>query len=481
MKAIRKAIRGGTIVTANEMYPADLLVDGERIRQIGEVPDSEADEVIDASGCLVLPGLIDNHTHLSLPTMGTVTCDDFETGTAAAAAGGTTCVIDFALQSEGSLMRGLELWQAKAEPSAHIDYGFHMAILEASDAALAEMEQVVAAGVPSFKVFMAYKGAFMVDDEELFRVLKCARRTGGTVCVHAENGDAIAVYVEEALAEGRVEPRFHASTRPPDVEAEATGRAIRLAAWADAPLFIVHVTCEGAVREVQRARDAGLDVTAETCVQYLLLTVDELARPGFEGAKYVCSPPLRSEHDQEVLWAALARGALEVCSTDHCPFNFADQKELGRGNFSKIPNGMPTIEHRLSLLWDRGVRTGRITPSDLVRLTSTGPARHFGLLPRKGALAPGADADIVVFDPDARTTISASTHHMNVDYNPFEGVDCRGVPRFVLSRGDLVFADGAVRSRSGRGRFVSRASRQAPRPWASASEIAQADRSERVK
>ena len=454
---MRTLIRGGTVVTSAGAFGADVLVEGETIVQLGTRLDVAVDEVRDARGCFVLPGLVDNHTHLAMPTMGTVTCDDFDSGTAAAAAGGTTCIVDFALQTDGSLLAGLDAWKAKAAGRAHIDYGFHLVLTDVSDAALAELDQAVAAGVTTFKVFMAFKGAFMVDDEQLLRALRRTSEIGGLLLVHAENGDAIDLDVREALAAGQTEPRHHALTRPPETEAEATSRAIRLAGWAQCPIFIVHVTCEGAVGEVQRARDAGHPVYGETCVQYLLLTQDELERPGFEGAKYVCSPPLRSRHDQDVLWAALRQGALQGVSTDHCPFHYRGQKELGRGDFSKIPNGLPTIEHRLTLLYDRGVRAGRLTLPELVERTATAPARIFGLAPRKGTIAPGADADLVIFDPDLEVTISAATHRMAADYDPFEGLVCRGAARTVLARGEVVYDDGQVVSHPGRGRYVPRA------------------------
>ena len=453
---MRTLIRGGRVVTAADVYDGDVLIDGETVVATGTGLDG-ADEVIDATGCLVLPGLVDNHTHLSMPFGGTVSCDDYDTGTAAAAAGGTTCIVDFAIQTDGSLLEGLRQWQGRAEGAAHIDYGFHLAVTDASESALAEMEQAVAEGVTSFKCFMAYKGAIMVTDDQLLGVLQQAGRTGGLVMVHAENGDAVDLYQREAIAAGDTAPRFHATTRPPEVEGEATGRAIRLAHWAGQPLFVVHVTCEEAVREIQAARDRGEPVFGETCIQYLFLTVDELARPGFEGAKYVCSPPLREARHRDILYAALRQGALQGISTDHCPFNFKGQKELGKDDFRLIPNGMPVIEFRLSLLYDRAVRTGKLSLTELVRLTSAEPARIFGLAPRKGTIAPGADADIVIFDPEKPLAISAATHHMNIDYDPFEGWEVRGAPRTVLARGEVVVADGEVVSKPGRGRYVKRA------------------------
>jgi dihydropyrimidinase len=449
-----RLIRGGRVVTATDAFDADVLIEGESIVAIGT--GLQADEEIDASGCLVMPGLVDNHTHLSMPFGGTWSCDDYDTGTAAAAAGGTTSIVDFCIQYVGGTLEdALAEWHGRADGAAHIDYGFHMAITDASPAAIAEMGKCVQDGVTSFKVFMAYKGALMVDDEQFLAVLEETGKTGGLVMVHCENGDAVVRYQKEAMAAGHSSPKYHAATRPPAVEGEATSRAIRLAEWAGRPLFVVHVTCEESVNEIRAARDRGLPIFGETCIQYLYLTVDDLDRPGFEGAKYVCSPPLREERNQAVLYQALRQGALQGISTDHCPFNYKGQKELGLDDFTKIPNGLPAIEHRLTLLYDRSVRAGHMSVVDLVRHGSWGPARIFGL-DSKGALAPGFDADVVVFDPEVKHTISATTHVMNVDYDPFEGWEVQGKPRFVLSRGDTVYADGKVVSEPGRGRFLKR-------------------------
>ncbi len=451
---MRRLIRGGRVVTATDAFDADVLIDGESVVAVGTGFD--ADDVIDASGCLVMPGLVDNHTHLSMPFGGTWSCEDYNTGTASAAAGGTTAIVDFIIQYVGgSLKDAREEWQGRANGAAHIDYGFHMAITDARPEVVAEMDECVAEGITSFKVFMAYKGALMVDDEQFIAVLEQTGKSGGLVMVHCENGDAVVRYQKEAIQEGNTDPKFHAWSRPPEVEGEATGRAIRLAEWTKRPLFVVHVTCEDSVVEIQRARDRGLPIYGETCLQYLMLTVDELARPGFEGAKYVCSPPLRETRHQEVLYKALRQGALQGISTDHCPFNYKEQKELGLGDFTKIPNGLPAIEHRLTLLYDRSVRNGHMSVVDLVRHCSWGPARIFGL-DSKGAIAPGFDADIVVFDPEVKHTISAETHQMDVDYDPFEGWEVTGKPRFVLSRGDTVYEDGKIVSEPGRGRFVRR-------------------------
>ena len=449
-----RLIRGGRVVTATDAFDADVLIDGESIVAVGS--GLEADDVIDASGCLVLPGLVDNHTHLSMPFGGTWSCEDYDTGTASAAAGGTTCIVDFIIQYVGgSLKDAREEWQGRADGAAHIDYGFHMAITDAQPSVIAEMEDCVAEGITSFKVFMAYKGALMVDDEQFIAVLEQTGKTGGLVMVHCENGDAVVRYQKEALEAGNTDPKWHAWSRPPEVEGEATGRAIRLAEWTKRPLFVVHVTCEDAVKEIQAARDRGLPIFGETCIQYLYLTVDDLDRPGFEGAKYVCSPPLREAFNQDVLYRALRQGALQGVSTDHCPFNYEDQKELGKGDFTKIPNGLPAIEHRLSLLYDRSVRPGYMTLTEMVRHASWGPARIFGL-DRKGAIAPGYDADVVVFDPEVKHTLSAETHQMNVDYDPFEGWDVTGKPRFVLCRGTTVYEDGKIVTQPGHGRFVKR-------------------------
>ncbi len=449
-------IRRGTVVTATDSFAADVLIEGETITAIGVDLSVDADTVIDAEGCLVLPGLIDNHTHLDMPFADTKTADDFATGTAAAAAGGTTCIVDFARQLDGSLERGLAVWREKAEDKAHIDYAFHLTVTDASAGALREVARVAADGVTSFKLFMAYRGALMIDDRDMLAVLEAVGEVGGLCLVHAENGDAVEHNIAKALAVGHVDPKFHATTRPPVVEQEATARAIRLAQVVGQPLFVVHVTCRESLREVEYAREMGLPVAGETCTHYLVLTADELARPGFEGAKYVCSPPLRKKSDQEALWLALRHRALGIVSSDHCPFNFAGQKEMGRGDFSRIPNGMPGIESRLPLLFTHGVRGGRITVNELVSLAATEPARIFGLAPKKGSLVPGADADIVVFDPDREHVITATSSHGAADYTPFEGFVCLGAPRRVLSRGETVFENGEIVSDPGRGRYVPR-------------------------
>ena len=461
---MKKLIQGGTVVTATNESVADVLVDGEEILAVGSLGDVDA-EVVDASGCYVLPGLIDNHTHMAMPFGGTVSIDDYDTGTRAAAAGGTTCIVDFVIQQHSDGLRSsLEEWQERASGAAHVDYGFHMAITQADDATLDDMGPMVEEGLCSFKVFLAYKGAIMVTDDLFFRVMENTRDLGALTMVHCENGWAIDVLVERALAAGQTEPIYHAHTRPEELEAEATSRSVRFAELTGASVYIVHVTCGLAADEIAAGQARGVDVSGETCLQYLTNTVEDLERPDFEGARYVCSPPLRKAHNQELLWAALRRGVLESVSTDHCPFN-SEQKALGRDDFSKIPNGLAMIQHRLVKLWDLGVEGGRITPSELVDLTSTAIARRFGLA-RKGSIAPGMDADLVVFDPATPFEFSTRTSQMNVDYELFEGQRSTGSVRHTFCRGTLVYDRGEIRSEPGHGRFVPR-SLGAPTPVAS--------------
>jgi dihydropyrimidinase len=451
---VRKLIQGGTVVNAGQSSVADVLVDGEEIAAVGSLGDVDA-EVIDASGCYVLPGLIDNHTHMAMPFAGTRSIDDYDTGTRAAAAGGTTCIVDFVIHQEpGGLRSSLEEWQARAEGAAHVDYGFHIAITSGAEGTFAEMEPMVEEGVCSFKVFLAYKAALMVTDDVFFRVLERARDLDALTMVHCENGWAIDVLVQRALAGGQTEPIYHAYTRPEILEAEATSRSVRLAELAGASVFIVHVTCGMAADEITAGQERGVAVFGETCLQYLTNTVHDLERPHFEGALYVCSPPLREPHNQDLLWAALKRGTLESVSTDHCPFN-SEQKAMGRYDFSKIPNGLAMIQHRLVKLWDLGVEAGRITPNELVDMTSTTIARRFGLA-RKGSIAPGFDADVVVFDPATPFEFSTSTSHMNVDYDLFDGQSSTGSVRHTLCRGTMVYDRGEILTQPGHGRFVPR-------------------------
>lgn len=456
---MKKWIRGGIVVTAADTCQADVLIDGEQIVAIGKNLQVDNAEVIDASGCYLLPGGIDPHTHLDMPFGGTVTADNFYTGTKAAAFGGTTSVIDFCLTQKGEpLQKAIATWHEKARGKAVIDYGFHLMIADANDQVLEELEAVIEReGITSLKVFMAYKNVLMADDETLFKTLIRAGELGALVQVHAENGDVIDYLTNQALRQGNTDPIYHAYTRPPEAEGEATGRAIALTALADAQLYVVHVSCADAVRRIAEAREKGWNVYGETCPQYLVLDITDLEKPDFEGAKFVWSPPLREKWHQDVLWSALKSGILQTVGSDHCPFNFAGQKELGRGDFTKIPNGGPIIEDRLTILYSEGVRKGRISLNQFVDLTSTKAARLFGLFPQKGTIAVGSDADIVLFDPAAKRTISAKTHHMNVDYNPFEGMQVHGEIVSVLSRGAFVVRDKEFVGQAGAGRYLKRA------------------------
>ena len=455
-------IRGGTIVTAVDEYVGDVLIEGETITKIGVALQDAADRTIEAEGKYVLPGGIDAHTHLDMPFGGSFSVDDFETGTIAAAHGGTTTIVDFAIQQRGSTLRqAFETWQAKAEGKAVIDYGFHMILSEYRPELVKEMGAMVEEGVTSFKLFMAYPGVFFMDDGGIFRAMQRSGEIGATICMHAENGLVIDALVEQALKRGETEPRYHALTRPPLAEAEATHRAIALAEMAGVPVYIVHLSAAEALREVTRARGRGVPAFAETCPQYLFLSYANYEEPGFDGAKYVMSPPLRDAAGQDELWRGLAFDDLQAVSTDHCPFCMKDPggKLLGKDDFSKIPNGAPGIETRMSLLWDGGVHGKRLSRNRYVELTSTGPAKIFGLWPKKGTIAPGSDADIVIFDPNGETVLSQKSLHMNVDYNPYEGRRVRGTVESVIARGELVIEKGQLRGKPGRGRYLRRKTR----------------------
>jgi len=457
---MRTLIANGTIVTADGSYRGDVLVDGETIAQVGAdlaAAGVTADETIDATGKYVIPGAIDVHTHMELPFGGTFAKDTFETGTRAAAFGGTTTIVDFAVQSKGQALRaGLDAWHAKAEGNTVIDYGFHMIMSDVTDASLAEMDQLVAEGVPDFKLFTAYPGVFFSDDAAIFRAMQQTGKNGGLIMMHAENGPVIDIVAADLVAAGKTDPLYHGIARYPVFEGEATNRVIRLAEAAQVPVYIVHLSAADALDAVRDARDRGSMAFAETCPQYLFLSLDDLGN-GFEGAKFVCSPPLRTPEHQDQLWTGLRKDDLQVVSTDHCPFDFHGQKELGRGDFRKVPNGLPAVEDRVDLLHDGGVVGGRITRERWVEVISTAPAKLFGMYPRKGAIAAGSDADIVVYDPERMRTISATTHHMDVDYSCYEGREVQGTPVLVMSRGTVVVRDGEFTGRKGHGRFVKRA------------------------
>jgi dihydropyrimidinase len=456
---MRTLITNGLVVTADGSYPADVLVDGETIALLGADLAGigvSADQTIDATGKYVVPGGIDAHTHMELPFGGTFAKDTFETGSKAAAHGGTTTILDFAPQTKGrSLHEGLDAWLAKAEGHTAIDYGFHMMVSDVTDATLAEMDQLVAEGVPEFKLFSAYPGVLYSPDDHIFRAMLRSRENGGLIMMHAENGPVIDVIAANLVAAGTTAPIGHGLARYPVLEGEATNRVIRLAEAAGVPVYVVHLTCRDALDAVTAARGRGAMAFAETCPQYLFLSLDDLEN-GFEGAKYVCSPPLRTKDHQEDLWKGLRTDILQLVATDHCPFDFHGQKDLGRDDFRKIPNGLPAVEDRVDLLHDGGVVGGRISRERWVEIMSTAPAKMFGMYPKKGAIAVGSDADILVYDPNRRRTISAATHHMDVDYSIFEGFVVQGASDVVMSRGTVLVRDGAWVGPSSHGRFLRR-------------------------
>jgi dihydropyrimidinase len=452
-------ISGVTVVAADGSRVAEVLIDGERIVAVGEggelnVPS--VDRTIDATGKWIIPGGIDVHTHMELPFGGTFAKDTFFTGTRAAAFGGTTTIVDFAVQSRGaSLREGLDAWHQKAEGHAVIDYGFHMIMSDVNEATLKEMDTLVDEGVPDFKLFTAYPGVFFSDDGAIFRAMQQSGKNGGMIMMHAENGLAIDVIAADTVAAGVTDPIGHGLARYPGLEGEATHRVIRLAEAARVPVYIVHLSAREALRSVREARAEQLPVYAETCPQYLFLSINDLGN-GFDGSKFVCSPPLRSEDHQPALWEGLVRNDLQVVATDHCPFDFHGQKELGREDFRKIPNGLPGVEDRIDLLHDGGVVAGKITKERWVEICSTEPARLFGMYPRKGVIAPGSDADLVVYNPRAERVISASTHHMDVDYSCYEGRKVKGKSEIVLSRGNIIVEGGQFLGREGGGKFLRR-------------------------
>jgi dihydropyrimidinase len=463
---MRTLISNGTIVTSEGSSVADVLVDGETIALIGADLGGAgitADETIDASGKYVIPGAIDVHTHMELPFGGTFAKDTFETGTRAAAFGGTTTIVDFAVQPRGaSLREGLDAWHAKAEGNAVADYGFHMIMSDVNDETLKEMDQLVAEGVPDFKLFTAYPGVFYSDDGAIFRAMQQTSKNGGLIMMHAENGIAIDIVANQTAESGMTDPYYHGVARYSIFEGEATNRVIRLAEAAGVPVYIVHLSSRDALNEVRAARDRGAMAFAETCPQYLFLSLEDM-KNGFEGAKFVCSPPLRPKDHWDDLWTGLIKDDLQLVATDHCPFDFEGQKELGRGDFRKVPNGLPGVEDRVDLLHDGGVVGGRITRERWVELISTAPARLFGMYPRKGTVSVGADADLVVYDPNRRHTISARTHHMDVDYSCYEGREVQGASDVVLSRGSVIVRNGEFTGKKGAGRFIKRSTADAAR------------------
>ncbi|MGW5863047.1 dihydropyrimidinase [Streptomyces sp. NPDC055239] len=461
----RTLIRGGLVVTAAEEIHADVLIEDGRIAALaahgsGAAQAWTADRVFDASHKYVIPGGVDAHTHMDFPFGGTFSSDDFETGTRAAAWGGTTTIVDFAVQSRGQALRaGLDTWYAKADGKCAIDYGFHMILSDVNEKSLKEMDLLIEEGVSSFKLFTAYPGVFFSDDGQILRAMQKAAGNGGLIMTHAENGLAIDVLVEQALARGETDPRYHGEVRKALLEAEATHRVIKLAQVAGAPVYVVHVSAQEAVAELAKARDEGLPVFGETCPQYLFLSTDNLAEPDFEGSKYVCSTPLRPREHQAALWRGLRTNDLQVVSTDHCPFCFVGQKELGRGDFSKIPNGLPGVENRMDLL-HQAVVDGHISRRRWIEIACASPARMFGLYGKKGTIAPGADADVVIYDPAAEQVMSADTHHMNVDYSAYEGKHVTGQVETVLSRGEVVIDGRKFTGRAGHGAYVPRGTTQ---------------------
>jgi len=453
-------IKNGRVITAVDDYLADIFIKNETVTLIGEKLDIEADEVIDASGKYLFPGGLDPHTHLDMPFGGTTSADDFETGTLAAAHGGTTTLIDFAIQSKGhSTLEALDTWHAKADGKTAIDYGFHMIVTDLEDNRVHEMKMLANAGVTSYKLFMAYPGVLYVDDGTIYRAMRKAGEDGTVVCMHAENGIVIDEIVKQALAEGKTEPKYHAITRPTRMEAEGVHRAISIAEVAQVPIYIVHLSSSDALEQVMLARNRGVHAFAETCPQYLFLDDSYYDQEGFEGAKYVMTPALREKWNQDELWKGLKFGDLQSIATDHCPFCFKDQKMLGIDDFSKIPNGGPGVENRMSLVFNGGVNSGRISLNKFVELTSTAAAKTFGLFPKKGTIAVGSDADIVIFDPNRTETISVNntcTHHMNVDYNAYEGFEVTGFTETVLSRGKVIIDNCEYVGKKGDGHFLKR-------------------------
>src|SRR5215203_3493836 len=453
---MKTLIKSGRIVTAVDDYTADILIEGETILMIGKSIDLEADKIIYASGKLVFPGGIDPHTHMELPFGGTQSSDDFFTGTRAAAFGGTTTIIDFAVQTKGeSMISGVDAWHKKAEGKCAIDYGFHLITTEFEDGDEKEMYSLIDEGISSFKLFMAYPGVFLADDATIFRAMSAAGERGGLICMHAENGIVINEIIKRFLADGRTAPKYHALTRPTIAEAEGVHRAIAIAEMAESPVYIVHLSCTDALNQVRQARDRGIPAFAETCPQYLFHSIDDYGED-FEGARYVMTPPLREKHNQADLWKGLKMDDLQCIATDHCPFCMKDQKELGRDDFTLIPNGAPGVEYRMELIYNGGVLENNISLNRFVELTSTAAAKMFGMFPKKGTIAVGSDADIVIFDTETEHTFTLESQHMNVDYCAYEGKKIKGKVETVLARGRVVIENGTCLVEKGSGEFVKR-------------------------
>ncbi len=449
-------IKNGRIITASDDYKADIYIEGKRIVSIGEKLKVNADQIINARGKLIFPGGIDPHVHLDMPFMGTSSSDDYSTGTRAALHGGTTMVIDFVLQTQGkSLHHALGQWQKRSNGKAFGDYSFHMAVTDFNDNTRKEIKDLInKEGITSFKTFMAYKGALMIDDGQMVQLMKEVKDQGGMVTVHATNGDMIDTLIAKHKSEGKLSPWYHYLSQPEVTESEASGRFCDMANYTDVPAYIVHLTCEGALNAVRQSTKRNQKVFVETCIQYLILDAS-LYKKGFNGAKWVMSPPLREPKDQDALWAGINQGMIQVVGTDHCPFKWK-QKLMGKNDFSKIPNGHPAIEHRMELLFSEGVRTGKISLNKFVEVSSTNAAKIFGMYPKKGCIAIGSDADLIIFDPKEKHKISAKTHHMNVDYSAYEGWKVTGKVKTVLLRGKVAIDDGSVKIKKGYGQFVKR-------------------------
>ena len=449
-------IKNGKVVTASEIADADVFIEGEKITAIGNNLNVKADDVIDAKGKLIMPGGIDPHVHLDMPFMGTFSSDDYTSGTSAALFGGTTMLIDFVLQTQGkSLDHALKEWQGRSNGKACCDYSFHMAVTDFNENTKKEIKEMVEKeGITSFKTFMAYKGALMIDDRQMVGLMNEVKKCGGMVTVHATNGDMIDFLIAQHRSEGKLEPLYHYLSQPEITEAEASGRFADMAHYSGVPAYIVHMTCEGAHNHVRKAAERNQKVFAETCIQYLILDAS-LYENNFDGAKWVMSPPLREKKDQESLWAGINQGSVQVVATDHCPFKW-EQKLLGKNDFSKIPNGHPAIEHRMELLFSEGVNKGKISVNKFVEITSTNAAKIFGMFPQKGSLAPGSDADIIIFDPNEEHVLSAKTHHMNVDYSAYEGWKVKGKTKTVIMRGKIAVENNQLKIKAGYGKFIKR-------------------------